>query len=441
MIYKSKRLFYCFLGALFCIMDAFYNGFPLTYSDTSTYIISGFGLDMPMDRPIVYGILLRIFSLNGLSLYLVVFFQSVILSYLIITLVHLLIKSKYSLELGLLLVIILSLLTGLSWTCSQLMADIFTPIALLSLVLIVNYNFKKGESILLYVIYTISIATHLSHIVLFVVILLFTYIIKFFFIQKSHWRLYNLRIAYLFVLTISTIVTMGSAMSKSKHVFFMGAMAEQGILKQYLYDVCGEKKYKLCSYKDSLPEKGWQFVWNEDSPLYKIGGWKEAKPECDEIIHETLTKPKYIYMHIMASLKATGSQLLLFKIGDGNGPFNKGTRLHERVSTYFPSDLYLYENAKQNSSKLDFVSILNTLFTFIIALSVLVIIVLLFNKQIRNNKNLLFIVSLLIGSIFINAWDCGTFANAIDRLGCKMIWLFPLSAFILLINSWKHKEK
>jgi hypothetical protein len=28
--------------------------------------------------------------------------------------------------------------------------------------------------------------------------------------------------------------------------------------------------------------------------------------------------------------------------------------------------------------------------------------------------------------ILINAWACGTFANAIDRLGCKMIWFIPL---------------
>jgi hypothetical protein len=33
--------------------------------------------------------------------------------------------------------------------------------------------------------------------------------------------------------------------------------------------------------------------------------------------------------------------------------------------------------------------------------------------------------------VILNAWDCGTFANAIDRLGCKVMWLIPLLTIIL----------
>ena len=94
---KKNKLIYLIsivIGEFFLMFDAFYNGFPIVYSDSSTYIVSGFGLDMPMDRPLLYGILLRIFSLNGLSLWLVIFFQALIVSYLIFLLMELFVGRK-----------------------------------------------------------------------------------------------------------------------------------------------------------------------------------------------------------------------------------------------------------------------------------------------------------------------------------------------------------
>jgi hypothetical protein len=51
------------------LFDALYNGYPLIYSDTGTYLSSGFLLETPFDRPITYGIFMRISSLNGVSLW------------------------------------------------------------------------------------------------------------------------------------------------------------------------------------------------------------------------------------------------------------------------------------------------------------------------------------------------------------------------------------
>ena len=63
---------------------ALYNGYPIVYSDTSTYIESGFSLQPPADRPITYGLFIRVFSLNGFSLWTVALMQSLIISFLIL---------------------------------------------------------------------------------------------------------------------------------------------------------------------------------------------------------------------------------------------------------------------------------------------------------------------------------------------------------------------
>lgn len=275
---------------------------------------------------------------------------------------------------------------------------------------------------------------HMSHILLFSTILIVIFGLRKFILSKGDYFNRNLQITILLLLTIASILTMGSALSKSKHVFFMGAMVEHGIVKNYLDDYCGTKRYKLCAYKDSLPERAYNFMWDEKSPFYKIGAWKETKNEFNEIIYGTLTKPKYIFMHIKESLKATLLQLSLFAIGDGNGSFLEGTLLHERISKYFSHDISAYTTSKQNQSQLDFLNLLNFLFLLVIVLSLFLLIFLLLKFSKHLNRNLKAVVILFFIGIILNAWDCGTFANPIDRLGCKMIWLIP---FMTTIFLWK----
>jgi hypothetical protein len=164
-----------------------------------------------------------------------------------------------------------------------------------------------------------------------------------------------------------------------------------------------------------------------------MGGWQVCKKEFNEIIHETFTTPKYILLHIIASINATTEQLLLFKIGDGNGVFLQNTKLYERVSLLFPNDLNSYQNSKQNQSKLQFTFFLNPLYIIIIVISIFFLFLGIISSKIMENKKAAFTIIMIITSIILNAWDCGTFANAIDRLGCKMIWLIPLLS--LLVNS------
>lgn len=425
---------FVFLGALCLLLDAYYNGFPIVYSDTSTYIASGFELETPFDRPITYGLFLRLFSLNGVSLWFVLFFQGLILSYLIFLLVRIVTGEKSFLRFGLLTIIFLSLFTGVSWTVSQLMPDIFTSISLLCVTLILVGSFNSKTLILLYSLFFISVAMHISHILLFVLLLTTLFCIRKYFLPKSDYPKRNLQIMTLLLLTITSSVTMGSAISKSKHVFFIGAMVEHGIVKSYLNDNCDTKHYQLCAYKDSLPSRAYDFVWDEKSPFYKIGGWNKTKNEFNEIIYGTLTQPKYVKMHIKASFNATLQQLTLFSIGDGNGSFLEGSLLQERVSTYFPQDLAAYNTSKQNQSKLGALNVFNAMFSVVVVISLFVLIVLLARYAGLLNRHIKFIAIVFFIGILLNAWDCGTFANAIDRLGCKMIWLVPFSAAILLLK-------
>jgi len=215
----------------------------------------------------------------------------------------------------------------------------------------------------------------------------------------------------------------------------MGALVEHGIAKKYLDENCEDCDYEFCAYKDSLPDKAWMFLWNEDSPFYKMGGWKGTKEEFNEIIYNTLTTPKYLALHFKESLKATGDQLSKFQIGDGNGSFLEGTLLHKRISTYFKHEIARYESSLQSNENLTYLDWYNKVLFSVVLVSIAVLIMVILKVR-HHDKRVLSMILIVILGVVINSWACGTLANAIDRLGGKIIWLIPLISIIGVINIW-----
>jgi hypothetical protein len=370
-----------------------------------------------------------LFSLNGLTLWTVIFAQSYIVSYLIFRLSNILFGNKSNPFIVLVLIAFLSFFTSLSWTASQAISDIFTPILLLTTIILLIGKPAKKETWLLYFIFLLATAMHLSHIsynIVFLSVVLLVRGIRFFRLREII-RLQS--ILMLFVLTLLALSTMLSAIAKSRHIFFMGAMNEHGILKVFLDDHCDSVNYQLCEYKDSLPKRAFEFVWDTDGPVNKMGGWKACEEEFNSIIFQTLTTPKYIGLHLKASLAATYEQFSKFKINDGNIPFPKGSLVYDRMEHYFPGELAQFERSKQNRDALAFTSLLNYLFRIVVVLSIAGIALSFFILKDFRRRNFLSLTVLIILGIVVNAWGSATFSNAIDRFGAKMIWLLPLLAW------------
>ncbi|HLP13653.1 MAG TPA: hypothetical protein VK177_17100, partial [Flavobacteriales bacterium] len=280
---------------------------------------------------------------------------------------------------------------------------------------------------------------HLSHFMFaFLVLVLYLIVKKRLFVPR---RLGTIKIAVLFLLVGISVIPGASALSKSKHVFFLGAMVEHGIVKTYLDDNCSNQSLALCQYKDSLPTRAYEFIWDKTSPFYKIGGWKDTKKEFNEIIFATLTQPRYIWLHIKASVLATLDQLHLFSVGDGLGRFDKTTELYERLEKFIPNDIAMHKKSLQYSQNRSLFSIPNyIIFASTLISFCLLVFLLVFKSQqlsIPEKNTMWFILAILV----LSAWNNGTFANALDRLGAKMVWLIPLLAFIVVSKNILAKKK
>jgi hypothetical protein len=439
-------LFLLLLSTTISLLSAFINGFPIVFSDTSTYLASGFSLETPVDRPIIYGILLRLFSLNGLSLWLVIGISTFLLCWLLFKVIITFFgmdKEKSALA-TVVICLILSLFSSFSWNNSQLMPDIFTPILLLTTILLLKKRTFNRRDIGLYFLFVVATSTHLSHIT-YNVAFLVTIGFLGYLIPKMR-NFINFKVLFALIgLTFLSILTMGSALSKSRHVFFMGAMVEHGLAKAYIDENCANHNFGLCAYKDDLPKLAWRFVWDEDSPLYTdaVGGWKGSKEEFNKIINATLTERKYIGMHITASIRATLDQLQRSAIGDGNGVFLDGTLLFSRIQKYFPHEALAYKNSLQQKGKLEIMTKWNSLYNWVAIIALFIIVILSVITAIKYGlRTSHYLVIAVLISVFLHSWVCATFANASERFGAKMFWLILFGLSIQLIDiSLYHTKK
>ena len=125
---------YVLSGALILLAYAFYNGYPFVYSDTGTYIRTGFEGIVPFDRPIAYGLFIRLVSLKY-SMWLVVLVQNLILSFVIFETFRYVVKSNFK-AWFIITIFFLAMTTSVSMFSNQLMPDIFVAILGLSLFLL-----------------------------------------------------------------------------------------------------------------------------------------------------------------------------------------------------------------------------------------------------------------------------------------------------------------
>ncbi len=111
-------------------------------------------------------------------------------------------------------------------------------------------------------------------------------------------------------------------------------------------------------------------------------------------------------------------------------------QLSARVEEYIPADIKGFLSSKQNNGPLTAFAWLNPVQLSLVLLSLVLIPGLIHSKfSPLPNQKLLWAGILLGLGILIHAWVCGTFANPIDRLGNKMIWILPFLAMILLLKA------
>jgi fumarate reductase subunit C len=135
-------------------------------------------------------------------------------------------------------------------------------VCILSVLNIVFYKNKKRENIILYIIFFIATATHMSHVAINI-LLLFGVLAIYVALKKMKEFIFFKRVFILIFLSVLSVITMGSTLSKFKHVFVVSRMAGSGMLQEYLTESCNEKSYRLCNSINEIPQNTNDFLWED----------------------------------------------------------------------------------------------------------------------------------------------------------------------------------
>jgi hypothetical protein len=428
-------------GVILCY-TGFVNKFPLVYSDTGTYIGSGFSLNVPGDRPIFYGLFLRHVSLLT-SLWLVIWVQGILLALVVFYYFKYLSGTTRYRFYYLLYIILITFFTAASSNVSQLIADIFTPISILSLGLLLFADMKKRDLVITTILLIFSIAVHSSHLYINALLLSgFTiiFIIRRFREELKAFSLNLKRIifawivivcTYFIVCSVNASLGSGFAYSKNGHIFLMARLADDGILGLYLHDNCDKHHYILCEYKDKLP---WDFLWDyANSPLYKSGnGWSspQTKEEYNAIFRDLFTSPKYCHLFIVKSIESTVRQFFCFGTGD-SPPQGDGSAPFHEIIAHYPMSYKEYVGAHQLSNTLELKRIA-VVQSILFGISLFFCMSLLLYPRLAGKFR--WIILFILFGMLINAFICGSFSIVLERYQTRVVWLLPLPLILVMAN-------
>lgn len=426
------------LVTLLCLMGAaIWNGYPIVYSDSSSYLVSGFNLETLIDRPITYGLFIRVTSLNGWSLWTVIMVQSLLLAYVAgLTLKWL---GQANAWYRTFIIGGTALLTGLPFLCGQLITDVFTPILVLTLFLLLfAHDLPTRTRAIHFGLFLLAFAMHMSHVSITVLMLGTAWLIRRMAPQGPTPLLFWRTTGIITLLAVVGILTMGVSLAKSKYSFYAAHLAEIGVLQQYLEEHCATENLIICNHSGSIPHSADAFLWAEDSPLHLYEGRQEMEAELGRITRNSLLEPALLWIQLKSAARASLLQLAHFKVGDGNGSFGHETLLHQRVEALIPSEIGAFDNTRQMQGT-SFQQPLTTWNRMLNAIMVLALVGLLaawwrHGRLLRKAGQMRKATLFLVAAVVINATMNASLVMVADRFGAKLAWLIPF----LCITTWMY---
>lgn len=310
------------LGLPLLVWPAVLNGYPIVFSDTGTYLSQAIHLYAGWDRPVFYSLFMMALHWT-LSTWPVVLAQAVIVIWLLDRARVAFFPAVPRVWLAVLLGV-LSLTTGLPWLVSRLTPDLFTPLLVLALAILIfaPEALARREHALLLLAALAMILVHQSHVPLAIGLIALMLPLR----RVLGARIRLGRAALASVLALPAVaLAMLSAVNFAAHgrlspspfgsVFLLARVMYDGPGLRTLARECPRAGWRLCAHLDALPGNSDDFLWRADSPLNRIGGAKVVADEAGAIILATVRSEPGAQLRAM--LDNTLQQLRLFSPSDG----------------------------------------------------------------------------------------------------------------------------
>jgi hypothetical protein len=431
---------------LLILGPALINGYPLVYSDSGTYLRSGFEMSVPADRPIGYGLFLRAFSLDGISAWLPMIIQALISAPILMRIQRIL-APRLPFAFLLSITLLLSLGTALGWYGGRIMPDMFTAPAIL--VVLARAMGGRGNGWLAFDIAVVLLAciTHLSNIPVLLALLA---IVSLFLLSHKLRQMLSLkRMVPLFLavgLSIPLIQAVNRGvggdpeLSTGGHVFILGRLLDTGQLEPFLEEDCRDHHHFRCG-RDKLPINSQKFLWDPDSPVNTQGGWAATRGEGNALLGRFFRDPARMSAFIFAGIRDTGTQLRLW--GLENEMISTWYRAEDSapsiaIQAYLPHEMPMYRAALQNGGRGELrmveVNLLHHLLMILGLMGAIGCLVPALSRGITRQQKL-FLLLVLIG-ILLAAGSGAALSVPHQRFLAKVSWMLPFVVMLIYAERY-----
>jgi hypothetical protein len=340
----------------------------------------------------------------------------------------------------------LAAFSSLPYFTGFIMADIFTPILCLCMVLLAFYPAQLGRYGRLYLMLLASIATvsHITNLPLAMGMLLVLMVL----LWQSAIPMRELRHQLLLLLTpiVLTLMALFSynvvifknwTISSAGQSFFMANLIEYGPARTYLQEACPEAGYRICAVADALPPTAEDLLWFTDI-FHDLGGFAAMREESAAIVKQTvLTRPMEVatmagdnFLHALTRHEPAAEFI----------PQNHIPSMEGLLRDVFgPATLAAYQNSAQMRDTIPHRT-LATLDSILTPLAFCVLLgIAIAHRKKRDTPSFLFAAT-VICFVLGNTLLCSALSGVHDRYQSRVTWLMPM-AVILLLAERKNRTR
>ncbi len=418
------------IAALLLVWPAFWNGFPLVFADTGTYLGQALLHYLGWDRPPFYSLFLLLTHWRA-SLWLPVLAQGLLTAHLLGLVLRGL--GRHEPQALPLAAAALAVLTPLPWFVAQLMPDFFSGVVVLTLWLL---GFRLAvlsisERIYLLALAMLAVAVHQSHLPLALGLAAVGGVVL---AVRRGWRqawrpmlrmAVPALVAAVALVGVNAIGRGKASLSPYGMVFLATRVIYDGPGLAVARAQCPAVAWRLCGVLDRMP--GWHngFLWNDDSPLQDaLGGAEAWAPEARAVVLATLReRPAEV---VLAALGNTLQQLGLFGVGDGLEPWPPPHGPQPLVARFFPQEVTALANSRQqqgllleDSRRLIPLHLATVLLSFGGLLGLLVL------RWQRLPGPTVALAVMVVAATLGNAAIAGALSGPAGRYQARIIWLLP----------------
>jgi hypothetical protein len=211
--------------------------------------------------------------------------------------------------------------------------------------------------------------------------------------------------------------------------FFFNRLIEDGIVTRYLDESCPDATLRICAYRADISTGYDDWLWKNDTPFWKLGGWQGYSDEQRRIILATFVSDPVA--HFTTALRATLLQIVSFKTEvaflAGENGYTIGT-IRDRLPSLHPGLMA----ARQQATPFN-VAPLNVIHIPVAALSILALTAVLIWRQ-RFPERATALAATVLFALVINAAVCGVFSHAADRYQSRLVSIAPLAVMIVALS-------